>query len=266
MYIPLWIIVIGVIVYFFWSKNKEKAEDDSESNITERKIKWIDVNSLDLAKVERLLKNHENKILSNKEDIDKIKQEREKFQTELGLGQRIWRFIEDVRHYHIWYENSKKDDKKPFWKSTAMSPEVFVLEKFSSSSLNKLINNSDDFRKDDEIIKYSFKVGENQYILFINENAHVDHGNTRGYITFHSVIVFENAKRIVYQSKIYQDSNEGGYSYSYDELEAFKPDLWVKFLLEKMFDIRKEYEQFMKELSEENKKFFNKIDKEKFVD
>lgn len=266
MYIPLWLIIIGAIAFYIYSKNKEKSEENLDLDLPRKKIKWVDTNSLDSSKTERSLSKHENKISSVKEDSEKIKQEREKFNEELGLGQRIWRFIEDTRHYHAWLGNAKKGDKEARWESSAMSEKDFVLKKFSSSDLKQLVHQSSDFGENDEIIEYFFEVGENKYTLFINKNSRIDHNNNRGYITYHSVIIFENSKRIVYQAKVYQDSNEGGYFYDHDELEAFKPGLWVQFLLAKMLDIRKEYEQFMKELSEGNKKFFDKLNKEKFVD
>src|SRR3989344_3986276 len=133
MYIPLWLIIVGAIVLFIYLRNREKEKaqnipltpEEQESEESLRKINkhWqheADVNSFfDLNKFDEALKLHEDK-------------------------------ISKIKYYPNWYENSKKEEKAPYWKSKAIQPEELILKKFSSSIMKKLVDKSDKFGKDDD--------------------------------------------------------------------------------------------------------------------
>ncbi len=285
MYIPIWLIVVGVIIWFIYARNKEKAqqnipltpeEEESEASLRKISKRWqheSDVNSFfDLSKFDQVLKLHNDKVLKIKDDANKVKNEREELDKVLMLSQRLWQFVDDVKHYPHWYKNSKKDDGTPYWKSKAINPEELILKKFSSSGLEKLIGSSSDkFRKDDEIIEYAFEVDGHKYTLFIDREINRQDDNFLGSdkwepIYYYPVFVYENDERLVYQAKLFYESGEYVDSYDHHYLEAFKPGEWTKFLLGKIFAIRAEEEQSSKEFREKMNKDTEKRNKEKFVD
>ena len=185
MYIPLWLIIVGAIVLLIYLRNREKGKaqnipltpEEQESEKSSRKINkhWkheADVNSFfDLNKFDEALKLHEDKISKIKDDPNSVRRERKTLDESLLLSQRLWQFVDDVKYYPNWYENSKKEGKELYWKSKAIQPEELILKKFSSSSLKKLVDESDKFGKNDDIIEYSFEVNGNKYTLFINKNT-----------------------------------------------------------------------------------------------
>ena len=169
MYIPIWLLIIIIILIFIILQNKQKAhkttsnlEDEYADSFSTRALKHLqhedDVNLFDKGKFERLLKKHQKNIDTLNNDVDKITDERKKLEKALLLCQRCWQFIEDIKYYPSWFKNAKNDDGTPYWKSKAIKPDELILSKFSSSSLKKLINDSEKFSSDDEIIEYCFKL------------------------------------------------------------------------------------------------------------
>ncbi len=286
MYIPLWLIVVAVIIWFIWARNKEKAEqnrpltpEEQESEESLRKIskQWqheSDVNTFfDLDKFDEALKIHETQVAKIKDEPNKVRNEREAFDKSLMFSQRLWQFVDDVKHYPHWYKNSKKDDGTPYWKSKAIQPNELILKKFSSSKLSKLADKSDKFRDDDEVIEYSFEIEGNKYTLFINreinrqeENYFSSREDKWEPIYYYPVFVYENDSKLVYQAKLFYESGEYVDSYDHHYLEAFKPGEWTKFLLGKIFAIRAEEEQSSKEFREKMNKDTEQRNKEKFVE
>src|SRR3989344_1796005 len=286
MYIPIWLIIVGGIILFFYLRNREKGREiiqstpetqeeiEAEESLSKISKYWqyeADVNSFfDLNKFDEALKSHEEAVSQIKDDPNSIRQERENFDESLRLSQRLWKFVDDVKYYPNWYENSKKEGKAPYWKSKAIQPEDLILKKFSSSALKKLISKSDKFGKDDNVIEYSFEIGENKYTLFINkEISRRDDGfgsEKWEPIYYYPVFIFENENRLVYQDKLYHENGEYTDDYDHHSLEAFKPGQWTKFLLGKIFAIRAEEEQSSKEFREEMNKEIEQENKEKFID
>lgn len=285
MYIPIWLIVVGVIIWFIYARNKEKTqqnvpltpeEEESEASLRKISKRWqheSDVNSFfDLGKFDQVIKLHNDKVLKVKDDANKVRNEREELDKALMFSQRLWQFVDDVKYYPNWYENSKKQGKEPHWKSKAIQPNELILKKFSNSGLEKLIDKSDKFGKDDDIIEYAFEVNEGKYTLFINkeisrqDNNYFDRSDKWEPIYYYPVFVYENSGKLVYQAKLFYESGEYVDSYDHHYLEAFKPGEWTKFLLGKIFAIRAEEEQSSKEFREKMNKDTEKRNKEKFVD
>ena len=287
MYIPLWLIIVGAIVLFIYLRNREKEkaqnipltpeEQESEESLSKINKHWkheADVNSFfDLNKFDEALKLHENKISKIKDDPNSVRREREALDESLLFSQRLWQFVDDVKYYPNWYENSKKEEKAPYWKSKAIQPEELILKKFSSSIMKKLVDKSDKFGKDDDVIEYSFEVNGNKYTLFINKeiSRQEDHyfGSEREKwepIYYYPVFVFENDNKLVYEAKLFYESGEYTDSYDHHYLEAFKPGQWTKFLLGKVFAIRAEEEQSSKEFREKMAADEKERNKAKFVE
>jgi hypothetical protein len=285
MSIPIWLIVVGVIVWFIYARKKEKVEqsipltpEEEESEASLRKISkhWqheSDVNAFfDLEKIDQVLKQHEDKILKIKDNVNEVRREREALDNALMFSQRLWQFVDDVKYYPSWYENSKKQDKEPHWKSKAIQPNELLLKKFSKSKLSELLKQSDKFSKDDDILEYSFEVNGNKYTLFINkeisrqENNHFGSNDKWEPIYYYPAFVYENEQKLVYEAKLFYESGEYTDSYDHYDLEAFKPSQWTKFLLGKIFAIRAEEEQSSKEFREKMNKDMEEKNKEKFVD
>ncbi len=285
MYIPIWLIIIGIIILFIYLRNKEKEkaqntpltpeELEAEESLNRINKHWqyeADVNSFfDLNKFDEALKLHESKVLKTKDNPNGVRREREILDESLLFSQRLWQFVNDIKYYPNWYKNSKKEGKIPYWKSKAIQPEELILKKFSSSILKKLIDKPDKFSKDDDIIEYSFEAGDNKYTLFINkEISHQDNHDFNSEkwesIYYYPVFVFENDNRIVYEAKLFYESGEYADNYDHHYLEAFKPGQWTKFLLGKIFAVRAEETESSKEFREKMNKDIEQKNKKKFVD
>lgn len=278
MYIPIWVIVVAVILWFIWARNKEKAKHNRPLTPEEQKSEefWrkilkkgqyeSDVNAFfDLNKFDKALKLHETRVAKIKDEPNKVRNEREEFDESLMFSQRLWQFVDDVKHYPHWYRNSKDRGETPYWESKVIQPDELILKKFSASILAKLVDISDKFRKDDEIVEYAFEVKGTKYILFI-ANHQDDNFLGSDPMYYYPVFVYENGDRLVYQAKLYYESGEYTDSYDHHYLEAFKPGQWTKFLLCKIFAIRAEEDISSKEVREEMNKEVEQRNKEKFVE
>jgi hypothetical protein len=215
----------------------------------------IDATFLDIYKLEYLFEKYQKNIEQLKGDAEKIANERIKLEKSLLLCQRCWQFIEDIKHYPLWYKNVKNDDGTPYWKSKTIKPNELVLRKFSSSTHKKLIDDSEDFSSGDEIIEFSFKLEGNEYCLYVNMELRYrdksSYSSKKGKLMYYyPVFVFENKDHLVFKSKLYYDDIEHGNNFGYYNLEVFEPGPWVKILLHKILEVRKEEKHYSKKVNQ----------------
>lgn len=276
MYIHILLIII-IIILFFILLHIKKSEQNTTRNLEYKNVvssfikalkqlrHEIVVKLFDIYKFERLLKKYQRRIDKSKDDVETIDNERIKLEKDLLLCQRCWQFIEDIEHYPSWYVNIKNDDGTPYWKSKAIKPNELILRKFSSSTLKKLISDSEKFSSDDEIIEFCFKLGGNKYCFYVNRELryrdNISYSSNSGeLILYYPVFVFENNEHLVFKSNLFYEGGEYGNYFGYYNLETFKPGLWAKFLLNKIVEVRKEEEQHKKE---SRKKTAKDVQKEK---
>lgn len=284
MEISIWLIILGAIIIFNYGKSQGREknqniaiapeEQELDNSLNKLNKQWkheADTSSfINLDEIDKVLKLHDEKISKLKDNPNSVRNERQALDESLLFSQRLWQFINDIKYYPNWYENSKKRGETPWWKSKAIQPEELTIKKFSESTLKKLIDKSDKISDSDDILEYSFKIDGNKYTLFINKDSRQDTNyfgsETRESIYFYSVFVFENNKKLVYEGKLFHEIGEYTDSYDHYDLESFKPGQWTKFLLEKIFAIRAEEVQSTKEFREKMNKEMEEKNKEKFLD
>lgn len=274
MYIHLLLIIIIIILYFILLRIKGDAQNKDVVSFFTKALKQlqhvVDVNLFRKYKFERLLKKHQRNINKSEDDVEKINNERIKLEKDLLLCQRCWQFIEDIEHYPTWYKNVKNDDGTPYWKSKAIKPDELTLRKYSSSTLKELASDSEEFNSDDEIIEFCFKLEGNKYCFYVNRELryrdNISYSSNNGeLILYYPIFVFENNEHLVFKSKLFYEGGEYGNYFGYYNLEAFEPGLWVKFLLNKIVEVRKEEEQHKKESRKKTAKDVQKEKKDNFL-
>ena len=280
MFIPTWIIVIGVIWFIIYLNKREKRvisnvaieenNDDSSSGLSKLSKYWeheSDMSNLELNQAKTILEKHINEVSKIKIDPNKVKREREKLDDDLKFSERLWQFIQDVKYYPHWRENQKKVDGKKWWKSETINPEELIINKYDKSGLKKLID--DKFADSNEILEFKFELEGKKYHLYanrelLNKDSYMSHDSRLVY--YFPVFIFEGNEKLVFQALLnYEIDGDLDY-YDRSQLEAFKPGEWTLHLLNVMYKIRKEEEKHHKEVMDEINSKIEKDNKEKFVD
>lgn len=278
MFIPTWLIVIGVILFFVYANSRKKTEltnldtdTDSSEGLSKLSSYWGHENNmknLNLSSSETILEKHILDV-SKLTDPDDVKREREKLDEALMFSERVWQFVQDIKYYPSWRKNCKEDGK-PWWKSETIKTEQLDMVKFEDSKLQKLIGNIDNFKDSNEILEYEFKVNEETFLFFANRALiSRDDWSTRAdspLIYIHPVIVFDQNNKLVYQANLeYEAKGDLDYYYRSD-LEAFKPNKWVLTLLDIMHKVRKEEVKSTKDLLDGIRNDAKERNKKNFVD
>lgn len=276
MYIPIWLIIIGVVIYFIYQNNHNKQINQSTeevdnlpelTNFSLRIHHEQEVNTLNIENAQEILNKHLTKTSQLADEPNKVKSEREKLDKELKLSQRMWQFIDDIKYYPSWRKNQKNDDGSPWWRSKAITPEQLLLKEYGSSELKQLIDKPDKFKDSDEILEYSFNVENEKYIFFANKSFLREDeyfSSNSELIYYYPVYIFLNDK-LIFQTELYYESDGNLDYYHRCYLEAFKPGKWTIDILNTMFNIRQEEESYSKELREKMDKEREEKNKKNFI-
>lgn len=222
-------------------------------------------NRLDFDFAINVIQTHLANVEKIKTDANKVRQEREKLDEELGFSKRLRQFVGDINNdYGTTYSNIKN------YKAIG---DQLTVKNFSELNLKSELTPQRKFANDEKVIEYQFTVGPNKYCLYVNKankrELHYDSLNqtSLAYVIF----IIENNLRLVFKAELFDEANEyphvgAVFSYDHHDLEAFKPGKWTEYLLKTMFEVRLEEQASQKAYREKMDNLRNENNKKNFID